>query len=96
MVLGGLVPICAIYASSYITDFFLFMMVFSVSFGFSGFIYSVVLHTGWLYFEGLEGVVSGIIIAGFGIGGFIATELSTKWVNPNDIDSADFDPNNPS
>ena len=91
MFIGGFMPILGIYLSSYVTNFHLFLAIFSLCFGFTGFIYSIVLHTGWLYFQGNEGVVSGIIIAGFGIGGFITTELSTEWVNPNGVKSQEFD-----
>jgi hypothetical protein len=36
----------------------------------------------WQYFPGREGLISGIIIGGFGVGSFIFTYLSTFLINP--------------
>jgi OFA family oxalate/formate antiporter-like MFS transporter len=52
----------------------------------TGLVYSAVLFQAWLYFPGREGIISGIIIAGFGIGGFFFTWLSTELVNPEQLD----------
>jgi len=52
-------------------------------------VYSLVLYHAWLFFPGKEGIVSGIIIGGFGIGGFIFIPMSSKLINPNGVESAD-------
>ena len=52
-------------------------------------VYSLVLYHAWLFFPGKEGIVSGIIIGGFGIGGFIFIPLSSSLINPHGIASSD-------
>jgi len=59
-------------------------------------IYSTILYKAWLFFPGSEGLITGIIIAGFGIGGFIFTELSTHYVNPDHIASIKVNENDAS
>ena len=54
-------------------------------------VYSLVLYHAWLFFPGKEGIVSGIIIGGFGIGGFIFIPLSSSLINPHGIASSDKD-----
>jgi hypothetical protein len=56
-------------------------------------VYSLVLYHAWLFFPGKEGIVSGIIIGGFGIGGFIFIPLSSNLINPDGIESIKIDPN---
>ena len=51
-------------------------------------VYSLVLYHAWLFFPGKEGIVSGVIIAGFGIGGFIFIPMSSNLINPDNIKSS--------
>jgi MFS family permease len=90
MMIGGLF-LCSIFKT-----FQLFFPMFAFSFGVSGFFYSIILPKGWMYFPGYEGAVSGTIIAGFGIGGFIANALVAAWLNPENIDPDKFDKDDPS
>jgi hypothetical protein len=46
-------------------------------------VYSLVLYHSWLFFPGKEGIISGIIIGGFGIGGLIFIKLSSDLINPD-------------
>ena len=55
-------------------------------------VYSLVLYHAWLFFPGKEGIVSGIIIGGFGIGGFIFIPLSSNLINPDGVESKKVDP----
>jgi len=50
-----------------------------------GFTYMVHLYLAWQYIPGQEGILSGIVNAGFGAGGFIFTFLSTQLLNPDSI-----------
>lgn len=82
------IAICAggVYLSSLCCCYLYFMILFTTSFGFgTGLIYSCVLYKAWLYFPGKEGVISGTIIAGFGIGGFMSITLSQRWLNPENV-----------
>jgi hypothetical protein len=92
IVIGASVMIFGIIFSGQIVESSLaFVIVFATAFGFSGFFYVTILHRGWLYFPGYEGVVSGIVIAGFGIGGFIFTTLVDGWINPDNVPSQHYD-----
>lgn len=42
----------------------------------------VPLHLAWQYFPKREGLISGIVVGGFGLGGFIFGVISTSIVNP--------------
>lgn len=56
-------------------------------------VYSLVLYHAWLFFPGKEGIVSGIVIGGFGIGGFIFIPLSSNLINPDSVKAADVSHN---
>ena len=65
------------------TNFSVFSFYFVISFGIStGLVYSVVLYHAWLFFPGKEGLVTGIVIAGFGLGGAVFITLSSALINP--------------
>ena len=57
----------------------------------TGLVYTTVLFHAWLYFPGREGVVSGVMLTGFGCGGLISTLLSSYFVNPNGVDPIEHD-----
>ena len=43
----------------------------------------VPIHHGWLWFPNNPGLVSGIILGGFGVGSLIFDNVLTHLVNPN-------------
>lgn len=43
------------------------------------------MYLGWKFFPGREGVATGVVITGFGLGGYVFTILSTHWVNPGRV-----------
>ena len=56
------------------------------AFGFgicNGLTYMVPMHHGWLWFPDKPGLISGIIIGGFGFGALVFGPLATKIVNPH-------------
>lgn len=60
--------------------------MFALSYGIAtGLVYSTILYHAWLFFPGKEGFISGIVIAGFGIGGSIFIELSSNFINPDGL-----------
>ena len=86
--IGGAITVVGVWISSYLTSYGAFQFCFAVSHGFgTGLFYSTVLYKAWIFFPGKEGLITGIVIAGFGIGGFLFTELSTAWCNPMNVDS---------
>ena len=71
------------------------MLIYTISLGLvSGATYMTAVSVAWQYFPGKEGVLSGTIIGGFGIGAFIFPLLSTKLINPEEIPSFNHE-NNP-
>ena len=43
------------------------------------------MHHGWLWFPNSPGLVSGIIIGGFGCGGLIFDNMFTHLINPDNL-----------
>ena len=57
-----------------------------------GFAFMLHLYIAWRYIPGREGLLTGIVNAGFGAGGAIFTALSSALINPNQVDVSK-DPN---
>ena len=84
---GCSIGILGCFLSSFTSNYWVFVGLFSVSYGVAnGLTYVVPLHIAWSYFPNKEGLVSGIIVGGFGLGGFIFSLVSTNIVNPDDSD----------
>eukprot|EP01015_Nassula_variabilis_P022184 TRINITY_DN403_c0_g1_i7.p1 TRINITY_DN403_c0_g1~~TRINITY_DN403_c0_g1_i7.p1 ORF type:complete len:499 (+),score=56.73 TRINITY_DN403_c0_g1_i7:70-1566(+) len=84
-----IIGICCISATvficSFITNYTLFVLVYSIGFGVSaGMIYMTPLECALKYFPNKKGKISGIIIAGFGLGSFIFNFVTLALVNPDD------------
>ena len=61
-------------------------MLFVFGFGsMCGLTYMVPVHHGWLWFPERAGLVSGIIIGGFGLGPLIFNNLSLAIINPDNV-----------
>ena len=91
--LAGVFSVLGLQMSARQETFNGFQAWFLTSFGIGqGMVYSLVLYHSWLFFPGKEGIVSGIIIGGFGIGGFIFIPLSSSLINPDGVESKKVDP----
>jgi MFS family permease len=89
MGMGAFIGIGGVFASTFTHSFPLFYFTFAVMYGCGiGFCYFVPLMCGWEYFPDRKGMVSGIIIGGFGFGAFIFGFVSTAIVNPEDFNPA--------
>ena len=61
-----------------------FAMFYSIGFAVnSGLVYMVPVHHSWLWFPNNPGLVSGIILGGFGVGSLIYDNVFTHIINPN-------------
>lgn len=79
-----------ITASTFAPTFLTFTLLFAVGFGIcNGITYMVATHHGWLWFPDRPGLVSGIIIGGFGFGNLIFGNFATYLVNPTNEPSVD-------
>ena len=64
-------------------DFIIFALLYSFGFGIcNGMTYMVPMHHGWLWFPDKPGLISGIIIGGFGLGALVFAPLASALVNP--------------
>ena len=65
-------------------NFIAFAILYGLGFGIcNGLTYMVAIHHGWLWFPSSAGLVSGIIIGGFGLGALVFGPIATSIVNPN-------------
>mmetsp|Transcript_18261 Transcript_18261/g.13118 ORF Transcript_18261/g.13118 Transcript_18261/m.13118 type:complete len:107 (+) Transcript_18261:241-561(+) len=77
LALGGLLQVSLIYVASYASTPMTFLMLYSLAGGLGkGLMYSSALKLGWSHLPGRKGVVSGLIICGFGFGGALFGVLS--------------------
>lgn len=86
LILSGVPTLTTAYLCSYIADPTLFIWLYSFAFGtFKAFLYSSALAAGWSHLPGRVGVVSGIIISGFGFGGFVFGIVTNRLSNPDNV-----------
>ena len=72
MALGSLIVVTATLIASLTTNPWIFYLVFSVGFGLGkGLTYPASFKAGWLVLPGRKGLVSGIVVSGFGVGSCI-------------------------
>ena len=72
------------------TNFIAFAILYVLGFGIcNGLSYMVPVHHNWLWFPNNAGLVSGIIIGGFGLGALVFAPVATEVVNPNHEQAVD-------
>lgn len=90
ILIAGIVGLSLVWAATLQTDFWYFSILYVVGFGgTNAMTYMVPVHHGWLWFPERPGLVSGIIICGFGFGALIFNNLSRVIVNPENESSDD-------
>ena len=71
-------------------EFIPFAILYVFGFGFcNGLSYMVAMHHGWLWFPNWPGLISGIIIGGFGLGALVFAPIATRIVNPHGEQAVD-------
>lgn len=81
--LGGLTVALGVYLSSFARDLASFMVVYGAVFGLGvGCGYTAPMSAGWTWFPKRRGLVNGLVLLGFGTGGFVFNLLGSKLVNP--------------
>jgi len=84
--LGGLTVALGVFLSSYATDLLTFMALHGACFGLGvGIGYTAPMSAGWTWFPRRKGLVNGLVLLGFGTGGFICNILGSKIVNPDSL-----------
>ncbi|CAI2368758.1 unnamed protein product [Moneuplotes crassus] len=88
--IGGVISMGGVFASTYATNLYLFIFLYPILFGIgTGFCYMIPIMCGWEYFPEWKGTVSGIILSGYGCGSFIFSFISIGIANP-DEEQADY------
>ena len=68
----------------YMDDFMIFASLYVFGFGVcNGLSYLIAVHHGWLWFPNRPGLISGLIIGGFGLGSLVFSPIATQIVNPD-------------
>lgn len=84
--LSGTLVSTLFYISSYCQTFNSFALIFGVGGGLViGFLYMIPVAHCYKYFPKKKGTVSGIIVAGSGIGTFLFGLLASQLINPNNL-----------
>jgi len=84
---GTTLALGGIFASTFVTNFYAFMILFGFYYGVGiGVCYLVPLACTWEYFPKRKGLISGIIIGGFGFGAFFFGFISFALVNPENAE----------
>lgn len=87
MAVGCALGLTSCFLSSLTTNFWLFFILYGCGFGIcNGIAYIVPIYNGWHYYPHNKGLVSGIILAGFGFGAFTFNYVSSALVNPDGIE----------
>ena len=64
LAIGGSIYVIAIMISAYMTDFYLFLLFYSIMAGLGyGIIYMLPLKNAWMFFPEKKGMVGGLILA---------------------------------
>jgi len=84
--IGSTISITAIFLCSTVSTFGAFRYLFGgiVTFGIS-FVYFPTLISGWQWIPDRKGLVSGVIVGGFGFGAFVFNLICTAVVNPGNV-----------
>ena len=89
--MGAAVAFPCFIASSFMDSFAGFAVFYVAAFSINqGITYMVPVHHGWLWYPNKPGLISGIILGGFGVGGLVFDNVFTHLINP-DNKSADED-----
>ncbi|CDW78984.1 UNKNOWN [Stylonychia lemnae] len=85
IIVGSTIALGGIFASSFAQSFQTFAALYGVFYGLGiGISYMAPLMCGWEHYPHRKGLVSGIVIGGFGFGSFVFDIISTFLVNPHD------------
>ena len=93
--LGGIIALSGVYMSSYAKNLGTYFFLYCIMNGIGGAsMYFVVLICGWEWFPQNKGLISGLILGGYGIGAFFFSAISTLLVNPNNENPDIYDKDN--
>lgn len=90
MLIGSWLMSLGVLLASYAKSLSTFMLFYSVMVGAGvGLAYTAPMTAAWKWMPQVKGLASGVILAGFGAGGFVFNLIGTKLVNPKGADLVD-------
>lgn len=86
MLLSYIMIIIGLISCSYLKNFYVFALVYSITLGAcGGLTLTIPLWAGWKHYPNKKGLVSGIIVSGFGLGAVFFGLAAQYVVNPDNI-----------
>jgi MFS transporter, OFA family, oxalate/formate antiporter len=86
ILVGGTISFIGVYISAFATSLIQFIMSFSVLVGIGlGLAYIAPMDAAWKWYPQSKGLVTGIILSGFGTGGFFLNILGSHIANPDNL-----------
>lgn len=93
--LGGSVSLGGVFLASFVEELVPFVLLYCVLNGLGcGTCYMVPLICGWEWYPERKGIVTGLIVGGYGFGSFIFANVSTSLVNPHGVQADVYDAKN--
>ena len=80
---GSITMVVAVYCLTLTVTFRQFIAVWALQIVGAGLCYFPPLLTGWEWFEGREGVVTGVVLGAFGFSSFIFSFVALALINPD-------------
>jgi MFS family permease len=91
MMIGGLCICLPLFVCSYTTNFYLFVILYSVVIGLGfGLLYMLSVRNAWQFFPSKKGMISGSIMSCYSVGAIFWILLSKQVANPNNIKPLDI------
>jgi MFS family permease len=84
LALGGTLFVFSILASSFMTNFYFFLLFYAVLTGIGyGIVYMLPLKSAWSFFPGKKGTIGGLILASHSFGAIGWSFFTATYINPN-------------
>ena len=83
VLIGVIIMVTALYALSLTKTFNELFVIWAIKLIGAGFCYFAPLMTGWEWWEGREGIVTGVVLGAFGFSSFIFSFIASAIINPN-------------
>jgi MFS family permease len=86
LLIGGTIMSVSIFLASYQTNWGMFIFLYAICFPTGiGMVYWVPIICGWEWFPERKGLVTGLIVGGYGFGAFIFGFITTAIANPDNL-----------
>lgn len=80
--IGASIMVLALYSITLTQTFEELLVIWAIKLVGAGFCYFAPLMTGWEWWEGQEGIVTGVVLGAFGFSSFIFSFMASHIINP--------------